>query len=139
MDNKKLMEQLRKIVREVIQEELKHGKSAYDSKTNISATELKDKEGKTVGYIKHTRDDRGGLVAAGRIGPKAAKAVTGDSKDAKKPVKESSDDEKGKEKPKEEPKKDKPMTVIKPEEMTPYQQAVAAYYASKGPGEYTGD
>jgi len=79
MDKNKLMEQLRKAVREVIQEELRHGKSSYDAKSGISSTELKNQEGDVVGYIKHTKKD-GKLVAGGRIGPKAAKAVTAEEK-----------------------------------------------------------
>lgn len=76
MDKNKLMEQLRKAVREVIKEEL--GKSSYDAKSGISTTAL-TKDGKSVGYIKHKQTDKG-LVAGGRIGPKAAKAVTAEEK-----------------------------------------------------------
>ena len=72
MDKNKLMEQLRKAIREVIQEEL--GKSSYDATKGISTTELRDKEGKLVGYIKHKNTD-GGLVAGGRMGKKAVEKM----------------------------------------------------------------
>ncbi len=74
MDNRKLMEQLRKTVREVIQEELKSGMSSYDATAGISTTAL-TKDGKPVGYVKHKTTDRGGLVAGGRIGPKAVEKM----------------------------------------------------------------
>jgi hypothetical protein len=72
MDKNKLMEQLRKAVREVIQEEL--GKSSHDATKGISTTELRDKEGKIVGYIKHKKTDSG-LVAGGRMGKKAVEKM----------------------------------------------------------------
>lgn len=64
--------QLRELIRNVIREELKSREVKKDTETGITTSDLEDKEGKKVGYMKHKELPTGGLVAGGRIGPKAA-------------------------------------------------------------------
>jgi len=64
--------QLRELIRNVIREELKSREVKKDAETGITTSDLEDKEGKKVGYMKHKELPTGGFVAGGRIGPKAA-------------------------------------------------------------------
>jgi hypothetical protein len=64
-------EQLRELVRQAIREELKRREIKKDPETNITTSDLRDKEGKKVGYMKHTELPTGGFAAGGRIGPNA--------------------------------------------------------------------
>jgi hypothetical protein len=64
--------QLRELIRNVIREELKSRELKKDPETGIATSDLEDKEGKKVGYMKHKELPTGGFVAGGRIGPKAA-------------------------------------------------------------------
>lgn len=65
-------QQLRELIRNVIREELKSRELKKDPETGITTSDLEDKEGKKVGYMKHKELPTGGFVAGGRIGPKAA-------------------------------------------------------------------
>ena len=89
--------QLRELIRNVIREELKSREVKKDTETGVTTSDLEDKEGKKVGYMKHTTDPQtGGLVAAGRIGPKAAEKevdeTTDTSSDNEEPKKDDSEE-----------------------------------------------
>jgi len=92
-------EQLRELIRKVIREELKSREVKKDPKTGITTSNLEDK-GKRVGYMKHTTNPQtGGLVAAGRIGPKAAEKEVDETTDTSSDNEEPKKDD-GEEKPK---------------------------------------
>ncbi len=55
--------QLRELIRNVIREELKSREVKKDTETGITTSDLEDKEGKKVGYMKHKELPTGGFVA----------------------------------------------------------------------------
>ncbi len=70
MNKNQKIEQLRKTVREVIQEELTTGQPSGDKETGIVTIPLMDKDGNVIGYVM-----RKGKDMVGRIGPQAPQAT----------------------------------------------------------------
>lgn len=91
--------QLRELIRQVIREELKSREVKKDPETGITTSDLQDKEGKRVGYMKHKELPTGGFVAGGRLGPKAAEKKVDET------TATSSDDEEPKKDDEEKPKR----------------------------------